>query len=222
MSPHFFLNPNALSEISLPTSYLLSRPWYHSGITNSEIASNFSSDVEIALASALSAGGGSSLVDFSPFPGDTTYTPSSLSVVFVDQAAANIAGIPECFGEPPTTGCTVNGVRNQPCIGSPGRDTIRGTKGNDVIVGLDGGDAIGGDDGDDLICGGAGRDTIRGTVETTISTAAPTATRSGATTATTFSTAAMARTRSTVAGVWTPASTVSRSKTASFRQLPLW
>jgi hypothetical protein len=45
-----------------------------------------------------------------------------------------------CFGMAPTSGCTVNGVRNVQCVGTEGRDTIRGTSGNDVIVGLGGGE----------------------------------------------------------------------------------
>jgi hypothetical protein len=67
-----------------------------------------------------------------------------------------------CFGEPVTTGCTVNGVPNQPCLGTPGPDVIRGTTGDDVIVGSGDNDTINGGNGKDIICGGEGNDTLNG------------------------------------------------------------
>ena len=43
-------------------------------------------------------------------------------------------------GSSPSPGCTVNGVPNQMCLGTPGRDTITGTPDPDVILGLGGND----------------------------------------------------------------------------------
>lgn len=85
-----------------------------------------------------------------------------------------------CGTTTPTSGCTVNGQKNQLCIGTAGKDTITGTTGDDVILGLgsddtlkggeghdciDGGlgnDKIEGQDGDDVLFGGGGKDNVRG------------------------------------------------------------
>lgn len=64
--------------------------------------------------------------------------------------------------ETPTLGCTVNGQKNQPCIGTWGKDTITGTRGDDVILGLGGDDTIKGREGDDCLDGGPGNDRIDG------------------------------------------------------------
>ena len=69
---------------------------------------------------------------------------------------------PLCQEMAPTTGCTVNGVANQSCLGSDGGDWIIGTNGADVIVGLGGNDTLQGGNGGDLICGGAGNDLLHG------------------------------------------------------------
>lgn len=61
-----------------------------------------------------------------------------------------------------TQGCTVNGVRNQPCQGTPGNDVIIGTPGADVILGGGGNDRIRGGSGDDLLCGEDGDDLLMG------------------------------------------------------------
>ncbi len=60
-----------------------------------------------------------------------------------------------CNDAPITSGCTVNGIPNQPCRGTDDRDVIQGTPGPDVIVGLKGNDDIDGKGGNDIICGGA-------------------------------------------------------------------
>ncbi len=67
-----------------------------------------------------------------------------------------------CGGRAATSGCTVNGVANQLCVGTSGDDTIIGTTGADVITGLAGRDTISGAPGADIICGGTGRDTLMG------------------------------------------------------------
>lgn len=61
-----------------------------------------------------------------------------------------------------TAGCTVNGVRNQPCEGTDGDDLIVGTRDADVIKGGGGRDRIRGGNGDDLLCGGEGDDDLSG------------------------------------------------------------
>ena len=67
-----------------------------------------------------------------------------------------------CQGMAPTTGCTVNGVANQVCLGSEAGDWIIGTQRADVIVGLGSNDTLQGGNNDDLICGGAGNDLLHG------------------------------------------------------------
>jgi Ca2+-binding RTX toxin-like protein len=67
-----------------------------------------------------------------------------------------------CVSPIPTNGCTVNGVKNQPCIGTDGDDVIIGTDGPDVIVGLDGNDVIKAKKGNDVVCAGAGNDRVTG------------------------------------------------------------
>jgi Ca2+-binding RTX toxin-like protein len=58
--------------------------------------------------------------------------------------------------------CTVNRVRHQPCLGTPGDDVIVGTRQRDVIRGGGGNDRIVGHGGDDLLCGEDGADVMRG------------------------------------------------------------
>jgi Ca2+-binding RTX toxin-like protein len=76
-----------------------------------------------------------------------------------------------CDTAVPTQGCTVNGVHNQPCEGTPGDDLIIATSGDDVIKGGGGKDRIRGgagndtlcgDEGDDLLVGSSGDDTLSG------------------------------------------------------------
>ncbi|MBI3797671.1 MAG: hypothetical protein HY268_11990 [Deltaproteobacteria bacterium] len=67
-----------------------------------------------------------------------------------------------CGTTTPTIGCKVNGVPNQPCLGTPGDDVIVGTQSPDVIFGLGGNDIIKGRKGDDCIDGGPGDDRIEG------------------------------------------------------------
>lgn len=81
-----------------------------------------------------------------------------LSIRFTDDEGIRHGAIGQlgilCAGLTPTMGCTVNGVSDQLCIGTPNKDTIVGTPGNDVIVGLEGNDTLSGLGGDDAICGG--------------------------------------------------------------------
>jgi len=68
----------------------------------------------------------------------------------------------KCNGIPATSGCTVNGVRNQRCVGTAGDDVIQGTSGADVIVGNGGNDRIYAGAGNDLACGDDGNDLVEG------------------------------------------------------------
>ncbi|MGH8570524.1 MAG: choice-of-anchor Q domain-containing protein, partial [Gammaproteobacteria bacterium] len=74
------------------------------------------------------------------------------------------AGVePDPFASPtPTPGCTVNGVPDQLCQGTPGPDRIIGTLRNDVIVSLEGHDHVNGNRGDNRVFGGPGNDRIIG------------------------------------------------------------
>jgi Ca2+-binding RTX toxin-like protein len=67
-----------------------------------------------------------------------------------------------CNGMEATTGCTVNGVPNQRCLGTDGDDVIQGTAGADVIVGGGGQDRIYAGAGNDLACGDDGNDLVEG------------------------------------------------------------
>jgi hypothetical protein len=77
-------------------------------------------------------------------------------------AVERIPEISSCEGRQLTRGCTVNGVPNQLCLGTSGRDTIEGTSGADIITGTFGNDVINGNGGDDMICGGRGNDILHG------------------------------------------------------------
>jgi Ca2+-binding RTX toxin-like protein len=83
------------------------------------------------------------------------------------QGAACDIGAVELVPDPcatavPTSGCTVNGVANQRCLGTDGNDTIVGTTGDDVIVARSGNDVVWARAGDDVVCGGKGDDALHG------------------------------------------------------------
>ena len=62
----------------------------------------------------------------------------------------------------PTSGCTVNGVKNQTCQGGSTEDLILGTSGNDIIRGGGAADTLKGNAGDDVLCGEGGDDVLLG------------------------------------------------------------
>lgn len=96
--------------------------------------------------------------------GDTFETEGRAPISFVNFTDVDVQNSfcrPDpCVGAVPTTGCTVNGLRNQPCQGSDENDRIVGTKGADVIFGGGGRDRIRALDGDDLVCGEDGDDVL--------------------------------------------------------------
>ena len=67
-----------------------------------------------------------------------------------------------CATATPTTGCTVNGTKDQLCQGTAASDRITGTNGDDVIFGDTGNDTLRGQAGDDTLCGEAGDDVLIG------------------------------------------------------------
>jgi Ca2+-binding RTX toxin-like protein len=97
---------------------------------------------------------------------DQVTAPGREPVVFLH--FANVAlpnefcAFDPCVGAVATTGCTVNGAKNQPCLGTDGNDVIAGTPGTDVILGGGGRDRIKGGDGADVVCGEAGDDVLLG------------------------------------------------------------
>ncbi len=98
-----------------------------------------------------------------PFDGDGD-TVAACDIGAVEFGAA-MPGSDLCDTVTPTLGCKVNGVLNQPCVGTDlgtGKDAILGTNGDDVIFGGAGNDELRGSSGNDLLCGGPGKDLLFG------------------------------------------------------------
>jgi hypothetical protein len=112
--------------------------------------------------------------------GDET-VPSESQKVTVELPICDCSGVPNgsaefddcggCGGDNttccpadlvPTTGCTVNGKRNQPCVGTSGNDILIGTQRHDVMLGRGGNDILEGRNGGDVLCGDAGQDLLNG------------------------------------------------------------
>lgn len=93
-------------------------------------------------------------------------TPGREPVQYTDFATVTVVNdscpVDTCNGIEGTSGCTVNGVPNQRCLGTDGPDVIRGTSGADVIVGGGGRDRIYAGAGNDTVCGDDGDDVIEG------------------------------------------------------------
>jgi hypothetical protein len=85
------LNPAALDEILLPSSYLASLPGYSASLTNAEIADLVDDAVEEALGFS---GGAVTLSDFSLFPAGTEYSPAA-TVDYAEGADAGLEDLPE-------------------------------------------------------------------------------------------------------------------------------
>ncbi len=98
--------------------------------------------------------------------GDTFEAEGRQTIHFFDFPEVFVSNVfcpPDpCDGAVPTQGCKVNGVRDQPCLGTPGDDVIVGTTAGDVILGGGGRDRIKAGSGDDLVCGEEGDDTLVG------------------------------------------------------------
>jgi Ca2+-binding RTX toxin-like protein len=98
-------------------------------------------------------GGGSS-----GSPG-VTFTAPPLSQKHISKLITKIKWAAEAGHLP---GGSVVAIKDCTIVGTPGRDTIRGTNGNDVICGLGGNDKINGRGGRDVIDGGSGSDRLSG------------------------------------------------------------
>lgn len=88
--------------------------------------------------------------------------PSQGRIGWVTAIAVYPQEVDPCFDLRPTDGCTVNGLRNQPCRGTERRDRIIGTRGADVIRAGAGDDVVRGLGGDDILCGEEGNDRLSG------------------------------------------------------------
>ena len=122
-------------------------------------------DVTITCATTTTTTTSTTTTTTEPPPTTTTSTTTTTTEPPPTTTTTTTTTMPPpvtCNGFGPTTGCTVNGVRNQVCRGTLGTDTITGTSGADVIVGLGGNDTINGGNNDDRICGGDGTDTLNG------------------------------------------------------------
>jgi hypothetical protein len=89
------------------------------------------------------AGGSGVLFSIDPATGFRTFSSgfgnaAQGPVGVAPEGLAIVRHVGTCNGQSPTAGCTVNGVANQMCLGTPGDDIIIGTSGTDVIVGLAG------------------------------------------------------------------------------------
>jgi Ca2+-binding RTX toxin-like protein len=98
--------------------------------------------------------------------GATFEAPGFAPVLIANFANVLVGGVycrlDPCEGAVATSGCTVNGVKGQPCVGTNADDVILGTLAADVILGGGGNDRIRGGAGDDVLCGEAGDDSLTG------------------------------------------------------------
>jgi hypothetical protein len=92
----FELNPDALNEIQLPSSYLFGLPLYSPGLTNAEIASLVDGAIDGGISQALTLDSDTvSLTDFSLFPAGTQFQAAGSGVVYADGVNAVLSDVPE-------------------------------------------------------------------------------------------------------------------------------
>jgi len=92
----FTLNPQALSEITLPLAYIQGLPGYSSSWSGTQLLSAVDANITGAITGALTVNGGvATLTDFDPFPEDTTFTANSANELFADGADAGLATVPQ-------------------------------------------------------------------------------------------------------------------------------
>jgi hypothetical protein len=95
VSVDFELNPLALQEIVLPTSYLLTLPGYSAGLSNAELADLIDAAFESSIAAALAFTNGTvSLQDFQLFPDGTQFQPIG-DVTYAEGVSAGLNAVPE-------------------------------------------------------------------------------------------------------------------------------
>lgn len=91
----FKLNPLALSEIQLPSSYLFGLPGYSSGLTNAEIAGLINDAVVNAISQALTFDGSTaSLANFGLFPSGTLFRAAG-DVVYAEGVSVGLTDVPQ-------------------------------------------------------------------------------------------------------------------------------
>ncbi len=95
-------------------------------------------------------------------PAGTVCRPGSGSCDLAESCTGSSPSCPVDVGLVVTSGCTVNGIPNQPCQGGSSDDILLGTSGNDVIRGGAGADTLKGNAGEDVVCGEEGDDTLLG------------------------------------------------------------
>ena len=92
----FELNPLALNEILLPSSYLSSLPGYSAGLTSEEIAMLVEEAIDSAIGQALTFDDGTCVLqDFALFPSDTLFHAADGGVVYAEGVDAGLSDIPE-------------------------------------------------------------------------------------------------------------------------------
>jgi len=95
VSVDFELNPLALQEILLPSSYLISLPGYSIGLTNQQVALLIDGAVDKAITDALAFVGGTvSLQSFALFPDGTLFAPTN-TVEYAEGVDAGLNAVPE-------------------------------------------------------------------------------------------------------------------------------
>jgi hypothetical protein len=91
----FQLNPLALQEIELPSSYLASLPGYSANLSDAQLAELINAAVEASLKGALTFDGSAvSLQNFAIFPEGTQFAPGT-DVMYEEGVAAALNAAPE-------------------------------------------------------------------------------------------------------------------------------
>jgi hypothetical protein len=92
----FELNPLALKELMLPSSYLMSLPGYRAGLGDAETAELIDAAIDGAIGLALVfADGAMSLQNFALFPASTLFQPVGGDVVYAEGVNAGLSVVPE-------------------------------------------------------------------------------------------------------------------------------
>lgn len=92
----FELNPDALKEILLPSSYLLSLPGFSTGLGDPEITELVEGAIDNATSQGLTFdNGAASLGGFALFPVGTQFQPTGSDVVYAEGANAVLTAVPE-------------------------------------------------------------------------------------------------------------------------------
>jgi hypothetical protein len=92
----FQLNPAALTEILLPTPYLMSLPGFKPSMNAAAVAQLVDAAIAGAIGGQLQFKNGAVVLkDFPLFPAGTLFAPAGGDVVFADGAAAALTAVPE-------------------------------------------------------------------------------------------------------------------------------